>query len=98
QLGRAHVKDNGVRLLDLDNDGYLDVVIGNEQVQQTRQWLPKERRWETTSFPTQIARDGVETWCRFGVVMPNGHASLLVRNRQVDRGWHFDGTKWGDQP
>ena len=27
-------RDNGVRLLDLDQDSLLDVVIGNEQVQQ----------------------------------------------------------------
>ena len=33
--------DNGVRLLDLNNDGYLDVVIGNDKVRQTRLWDPK---------------------------------------------------------
>src|SRR5262249_25236667 len=33
-------RDNGVRLLDVNNDGYMDVVIGNEKVKQTRVWSP----------------------------------------------------------
>src|SRR5690606_27434315 len=42
--------DNGVRILDVNNDGYLDVVIGNEKVKQTRIWSPKTRIWKTTDF------------------------------------------------
>ena len=44
-LRAADGGDNGVRLLDLDNDGYLDVVIGNAQVRQTRLWSPRIRKW-----------------------------------------------------
>src|SRR5437763_10641847 len=40
KLRAADGRDNGVRLLDLDNDGYLDVVIGNDRVKQTRRWDP----------------------------------------------------------
>ena len=29
-------RDNGVRLLDVNNDGWLDVVIGNGRVRRTR--------------------------------------------------------------
>ncbi len=32
--------DNGVRLLDVNNDGFMDVVIGNDKVRQTRIWRP----------------------------------------------------------
>ena len=46
--------DNGVRLLDLNDDGYLDVVIGNGQLQQTRIWDPDQMAWEETSFPVRI--------------------------------------------
>ena len=33
-------KDNGVRVVDVNNDGYLDVVIGNPQQHKTRLWNP----------------------------------------------------------
>ena len=50
--------DNGVRLLDLDQDHYLDVVIGNEQVQKTRVWSAKTNRWVDSEFPGKlIARE-----------------------------------------
>src|SRR5262249_19712039 len=40
-LRKTDGRDNGVRLIDLDNDGFLDVVIGNDKVRQTRLWSPK---------------------------------------------------------
>ena len=46
--------DNGVRLLDLNNDGYLDVVIGNAQLQLTRLWNPDQIRWEEKPFPALV--------------------------------------------
>ena len=53
-LRAANGEDNGVRLMDLNNDGFMDVVIGNEQAQKTRIWNPKEGRWIETSFPTRL--------------------------------------------
>ena len=50
-LRAADGGDNGVRLLDLDADGYLDVVIGNERVRQTRLWSPQDRKWIVGDFP-----------------------------------------------
>ena len=44
--------DNGVRLLDLDNDGYQDVVIGNGRLRQTRLWSPQVSKWIDGDFPT----------------------------------------------
>src|SRR5204863_10097646 len=45
-------QENGVRLVDLNHDGYLDVVIGNDQVHQTRLWNPANKSWIETGFPT----------------------------------------------
>src|SRR5882672_10728181 len=36
-------QDNGIRLLDVNNDGYLDVIIGNEKLRQTRLWNPASK-------------------------------------------------------
>ena len=82
--------DNGVRLLDLDNDGYLDVVIGNEKLQQTRRWSPKTRTWIISSFPLSL----VNTGARFGVVHSDGNASVWVRNEAIAGAWHFTDGKW----
>ena len=82
-LRRADGGDNGVRLLDLNHDGYQDVVIANEKERKTRLWNAEEGRWKDLPFPA--ARPGP-----FGVVRDDGHASLMT-----SRGaWHFDGDRW----
>ncbi len=92
-------KDNGVRLLDLNNDGFLDVVIGNEQVQKTRIWEPKEQKWLETGFPTKLtAMDAggnhVDAGVRFGLITPDGLPVMLVRNDTTAGAWRFDGKQW----
>src|SRR5439155_8015541 len=37
--------DNGVRVLDVDGDGYLDVVITKGEGRKTRFWRPATRTW-----------------------------------------------------
>ena len=92
-------QDNGVRLLDLNNDGFMDAVIGNETVQQTRLWDPKAKRWKTSPFPFRLAhidRDGnrSDSGARFGVLHPSGYASVFISNETVNGIWHFDGNGW----
>src|SRR4029079_2744232 len=67
-LRAANGQDNGVRLLDLNNDGFLDVVIGNERIRKTRLWDPKQNAWIETDFPTLV--DGLQ----FGVLGSDGQA------------------------
>src|SRR5262245_54904853 len=91
--------DNGVRLLDVDGDGYVDVVIGNDKVKQTRLWQPKKKAWAVTDFPTRVVHTPKggkrqQAGVRFGVLRPGGKASLLVRNGADAGGWHFDGKRW----
>lgn len=91
--------DNGVRVLDLNNDGYMDVVIGNDQVRQTRLWSPPTRSWTVGDFPVPIVSSDAQgkrtlTGVRFGVLQANGNASILVRNGQQSGLWHFDGRGW----
>lgn len=98
-LRAANGQDNGVRLLDLNNDGYLDVVLGNAQISRTRLWQPQQNQWVETSFPTLLMatdREGqiLETGVKFGGIRPDGHASLLVLNEGTKQAWHFDGARW----
>ena len=65
--------DNGVRVLDLNGDGFMDVVIGNDEVRQTRVWSPKESRWQTSDFPVVIAERSKDPRdVQFGIVGTGG--------------------------
>jgi putative membrane-bound dehydrogenase-like protein len=92
-------RDNGVRLLDLDNDGYLDVVIGNDKDRQTRQWRPKTRWWRVQDFPVAVVLPNSQgkmrdAGVRFGVFRSDGRASFVFRNSKSYGGFHFDGDRW----
>jgi putative membrane-bound dehydrogenase-like protein len=89
-LRAADGSDNGVRLLDLDNDGYLDVVIGNDKVRQTRWWSPKTKTWKTGESPVRIVNAGVQ----FGILQKSGEASFVVRNEKDAGCWHFRTGHW----
>ena len=102
-LRAANGQDNGVRLLDLNRDGFQDVVIGNEQAKQTRIWSSKTGKWATAAFPVDIVRiDGTGNrqlaGVRFGVLQENGFASLVVRNEHAAGLWHFNGSDWTEVP
>jgi putative membrane-bound dehydrogenase-like protein len=102
-LRAADGGDNGVRLIDLDNDGYLDVVIGNDQVRQTRRWSPAKGTWTVSDFPVRlVSTDGhgnrSETGVRFGVFGKSRRPSLLVRNGKTAGAWTFDGRRWVQAP
>jgi len=98
-LRAADGSDNGVRLLDVNNDGHLDVVIGNRQRRETRIWSPQENQVKTTGFPVSLvseSEDGPrrDAGVRFGVLRADGRASLLVSHQRERGVWHFDGKRW----
>jgi hypothetical protein len=98
-LRAANGQDNGVRLLDVDRDGYLDVVIGNSELRRTRVWLPTENKWHEGDFPeaiVEVGDDGArdDATVRFGVLRPDGMASLFVADDEGPLVWHFDGRGW----
>ena len=98
-LKSTNGQDNGVRLLDLNNDGFMDAIIGNETLQQTRLWDPEAKRWITTSFPFQLVQvdsDGnhLDAGARFGVLQTSGNASVFISNETIRGIWHFDGSVW----
>jgi putative membrane-bound dehydrogenase-like protein len=88
-LRRSDGGDNGVRLLDLNNDGYLDVVIGNDSLKRTRLWNPKTATWNERPFPAPL-----NAGARFGVLQTSGQPSVLLLNEKASGLWNFDGNGW----
>lgn len=95
--------DNGVRLLDLDDDGHLDVVIGNREKQLTRLWSPAEQAWRETPFPTQfVGGDSAAATeagpGRFGVIGFVNELSpetvLLCAGNSSPSVWHWNDDAW----
>jgi hypothetical protein len=76
--------DNGMRLLDINNDGYLDVLGWDK----TRIWSPKTRSWTVTPCPR-----GLTVWSqlRLGIVRKGGYPTAISPNSGA---WTFDGSQW----
>jgi putative membrane-bound dehydrogenase-like protein len=98
-LRAANGKENGVRLVDVNNDGYLDVIVANERARKTRIWKPAAKSWTETDFPIALVMTDAqgnrdEVGARFGVLQRNGYASVLVANETTNSAWHFNGNQW----
>src|SRR6266542_3255081 len=98
-LRAANGQDNGVRLLDLNHDGYLDVISAGEQPGQTRLWNPQKKKWVAGGFPTPLItldRQGNrhDRGAKFGIVHPDGRVSVLLQDEAVAKAWSFDGAQW----
>lgn len=90
----ADGEDNGIRLLDLNNDGFMDVLIGNDRRQTQRLWKPSESRWLNAPSPLQFTRSGadqqnIDLGVKFGFVRSSGNVCAVVHNDQVQAMFEF---------
>ena len=82
--------DNGIRILDVNNDGFMDVIIGNSKARICRIWRPETRKWHETPFPVEITPA-----VRFGVISRSGEAAALVTGSGGHNTfWVYRGDQW----
>ena len=83
-------KDNGVRVLDLNADGYVDVAIANQEKRATRIWNATTGRFEDSEFPLQALDDQVH----FMTAEKDGQAGFArLRNNSIEL-WNLEGRRW----
>lgn len=96
-LRAADGGDNGVRLLDLNHDGFMDVVWSDGHESKTRIWNPTTKNWIEAGFPMPLvevtATGHQDTGVRFGVIHAD-RVSALVHNDSISNAWTFDGKDW----
>ena len=77
--------DNAVRILDANNDGYMDVLIGEKNL--TRIWNPKQSTWTEHKLPF----DPRQTLA--GVLDKSGAASM-VEAKEAGQIWTMQKDGW----
>jgi hypothetical protein len=96
-------QDNGVRLCDVNHDGYMDVIIGNASQRTTRIWNTAENSWSEVRFPVPLISSSTSNASpiadvQFGVLTEDGSASVLVKRADAQGLWHFQGDRWRQDP
>ncbi|HTL17911.1 MAG TPA: PVC-type heme-binding CxxCH protein, partial [Patescibacteria group bacterium] len=94
-LRNAGGSDNGVRLVDLNGDGFQDVVIGNETHRLSRVWNPATGSWVEVKFPLALVSAGAaDLGVKFGIVGPAGRTTIFSRNENSGVAWQWVTNSW----
>ncbi len=83
-------RHNGVRLLDINHDGYMDVIIGDNSQQITRIYIPQARTWRETPFPAQL----INSHAQFFSVEQGNATGVWINDEQNTGVWINLNGRW----
>ena len=85
--------DNGVRIVDVDNNGFLDVLIGNEQTRTLRVWQSGHQEWNDVKHEIQFtsgdAQHRLDHGIQIGQFTPQSTLSLLANHEKDQAIYEF---------
>ena len=93
---------NGVRLIDLNRDGFLDVVSGTASRElAARLWEPVAGQWVRVDVPRPVKVAVTETASRaadvrFGLVGSPARVVMMGRTETEALAWRFEDGAWRD--
>jgi hypothetical protein len=85
-------ESNKPRLLDVNGDGFIDVISRFQGNRQLRLWSPKEKRWQTCDLPNSLASPSHPLDVCFGI-LEGKHAIMLHLSSKCE-GWRFEDGAW----
>jgi putative membrane-bound dehydrogenase-like protein len=91
-LRSADGGDHGVRLLDVNADGFMDVVFAGPGGLVTRIWDSTNLNWNQCATPVAVGTPVI-----FGVLDASGAATMLQLGAQPTA-WTFHGGGWQQDP
>ena len=91
-LRAADGGDNGIRMVDVNADGYLDVLIANGDESRTRVWRPERRRFTETAFPVSDLRERL----RFFAADMKGNAGIASTASGETKFWKWNTDRWAE--
>jgi len=99
-FSNSNGEDYGIRLVDLNNDGLIDILQGRQNSNEKTAWLNNRTSWINVSplytVPVEFVTGatGTDTGLRIGDLNNDGFPDLIQGNGDSRSAWLMNGTKW----
>ncbi len=88
KLRNVEGEDAGVRLLDVNQDGHMDVILGQGEDATLRVWHTQEADFKEIKLPfNTLDEEGKSLGMRHGTFWPGGPAVFFHRSEQSEGAW-----------